>query len=657
MSRAWPVLVAACALVIAAGPAPAQWHVGLQGGATAGTFGGGLGEGSDPALGAGITVAVERWLGGGWVIGADGGVVQRGAENLAVGPDAVDVRLRYFDVPITVGRTFTVSNGGWSIGPYAGIGLGWLDSCGVRFQHESRYTECSATTPGGAPEKLDPHVPVGLTLRHRHPGGSRLGLDLRYSPSLSPVLGSGDGDGGARSHALRAMFGYTLPLGESAASAAAPAERGHSTPDRTGFCCDRRRFAPAAGEVALLEVVPWYFNRHYADDSTAVVSVDSWTRNLEQGFEWDADDFRTNMFMHPFHGNAYFNAFRTNGYSFWESVAFPWIGSFFWEFFGENNPPSINDWVATSSGGVVMGEGLYRASRALLDNTATGSERTLRELGAFLLNPVGGVNRLVRGEMTRVGPNPEGRLPSEFAVDSKLGFRVVGEGDLEITDGRANPFVEFAVQYGDPYGPLEAPFEDFLLTVQVNDKDKEVLGRLQIEGPLFRTALVRGENVRHYFGIGLHYDYINNETYELGGQSLSAGLLSEFRLSRSLRVRSRIQLLGSLIAGVDSENAEVTGRSYNLGSGAGLRAYGSLIRNRDRLLEAYYVGHWVHSLSGASGNHAIHFPNITARYPVMRPFGLGVELIFAARNSYYRDFPDVHRENPQFRLFATLMPR
>lgn len=42
--------------------------------------------------------------------------------------------------------------------------------------------------------------------------------------------------------------------------------------------------------------------------------------------------------------------------------------------------------------------------------------------------------------------------------------------------------------------------------------------------------------------------------------------------------------------------------------------------------------------------------------PVVRPFGLGAEVLFAARNSYYRDFPDVHRRNPQFRLFTTLMP-
>lgn len=408
--------------------------------------------------------------------------------------------------------------------------------------------------------------------------------------------------------------------------------------DTLPFCCDQRKFAPAALEVALLQVVPWYFNRHFAHDSSAVVSLDSWWRNIEQGFEWDVDNF------------------RTNGYGFWESVAFPWLGSFLFEFFGEKNRPSINDWTSTSHGGVVVGEALFRTSRAILDNRATGSERAFRELAAFLVNPVGGINRLFRGEMSRVGPNPEDRLPEGVSISTKLGFRVVGEGNLRIEDGGANPFLEATAQFGDPFGPLEQPFEDFVLTVQINDKDKEVLGRLGIEGPIFRTSIGRAGEDRHFFGLRMHYDYINNETYELGGQSVSAGITSQLRLTDTWTLRGRAQLVGSIIAGVGSEYADVTGRSYDLGSGAGVRVYGTLYRGRDPLVEAFYVGAWIYSLDGASGNHAIHFPSLTVKIPVRRPVGLGAEVLFAARNSFYRDFPDVHRRNPQFRLFTTLMP-
>ena len=85
-----------------------------------------------------------------------------------------------------------------------------------------------------------------------------------------------------------------------------------------------------------------------------------WGRNLNEGFEWDNNDFKTNMFMHPFHGSVYFNAARSNGYDFWEATAFTWAGSFIWEMFGENNRGAINDWVATSMGGMVLGEAFHR---------------------------------------------------------------------------------------------------------------------------------------------------------------------------------------------------------------------------------------------------------------------------------------------------------
>jgi hypothetical protein len=405
-----------------------------------------------------------------------------------------------------------------------------------------------------------------------------------------------------------------------------------------------------------LELLPWYFNRYFADDSTALRSTQSWKNNIERGFTWDRDHFRTNMFLHPFHGSAYFNAARTNGYGFWEAAAFPWLGSFLWEFLGERNRPSINDWVSTSAGGVVMGEALYRTSRVIRDNTATGSDRTFRELGAFFLDPVGAVNRLFRGEMTRTGPNPSDRLPEKFGIATKLGLRHVGHGNLGLTSGGVTPFLELGVQYGDPYEPVSQPFQDFLATVQINDKDKEVLGRLQVEGPLYRTLIARGDRSRFLFGLGLNYDYINNETYELGGESVSAGIRSELRLSSGWTLRARTQLVGTLLAGVDSEYADSTGRNYDFGSGAGFRVYFDLYRGRDPLLEAFYVGAWIHTLNGAAGHYAIHFPDITARIPVVRPFGLGVELILAARDSHYRDFPDVHRRNPQLRLFTTLMP-
>jgi len=422
------------------------------------------------------------------------------------------------------------------------------------------------------------------------------------------------------------------------------------------FCCDEKHIGTAAAELAALEFLPWYYNRYFSDDSTAVLSLDSWWRNIEQGFEWDVNDFRTNMFWHPLHGSTYFNVARSNGYAFWEAAACPWIGSFLFEFLGENNRPSINDWVATSASGVVIGEALHRASRLLLDNRARGAARAWRELTAFLVNPVGGINRLFRGEMTRVGPNPDDRFPASFHYTGKLGFRAVGNGNLNIENDGPNAFAEFRVQYGDPVGPLNQPFDDFVITAQLNSKDADVVGLLQVEGSLHRAELTRSEKTTRQLSLTLHYDYIHNETYEMGGHSVGIGLTSAFLLSEAWSIRTKVQLLGSMIAAVGSEYADVTGRNYDYGSGAGLRIYGTLLHAGYPLIEAFYVTHWVHSLNGASGEHVIHFPSLAAQVPLTGRLGAGIQFIFAARNSYYRDFDDVHRRNPQFRAYVTMTP-
>src|SRR4029453_3121103 len=152
--------------------------------------------------------------------------------------------------------------------------------------------------------------------------------------------------------------------------------------------------------------VPWVYNRYVADSEFARISGDTIRANLETGFTYDRDHFKTNQSSHPFHGSLFFNAARTNGFSFWESGAFAATGSFLWEMFMENEPPAINDLVNTTLGGMTRGESLYRLRNMFLDNTGRGSSRFWRELGGLVLNPIGGFNRLIRGEMWKDFENP-----------------------------------------------------------------------------------------------------------------------------------------------------------------------------------------------------------------------------------------------------------
>ena len=72
-------------------------------------------------------------------------------------------------------------------------------------------------------------------------------------------------------------------------------------------------------------------------------------------------------------------------------------GSALWEIAGETTQPSINDYVTTAVGGTFVGEALFRMASLLLEG---GGETPgfWRELGAAVISPPTGFNRLVCGD-------------------------------------------------------------------------------------------------------------------------------------------------------------------------------------------------------------------------------------------------------------------
>ena len=234
----------------------------------------------------------------------------------------------------------------------------------------------------------------------------------------------------------------------------------------------------AAGEAAGLNVLIWSFNRFVREGGTNPgfrIGFDSWQENINNGFEWDDNSFSTNQWAHPYHGNLYFNAARSNGFGYWGSLPFAFGGSFMWEYFMENHHPAYNDWIATSIGGAAIGESTHRLSALIWDNTARGSGRTWREIGGFLVNPMGGLNRLIFGQTNKIYANPEEKYPMALRSNVEFGARTIGEEKLTNAD-TTRAYFRADFTYGNPFeGDIEKPFETFDFGVQVNFGDKTAL--------------------------------------------------------------------------------------------------------------------------------------------------------------------------------------
>ena len=232
----------------------------------------------------------------------------------------------------------------------------------------------------------------------------------------------------------------------------------------------RRRKARRPGGVSASRPPTWRrprrpvgVDRYVADEEWSRISTRTLGGNVHAGFCYDDDDLLMNQMGHPLHGSAYFNAGRTNGFTFWESTLVATLGSLAWEYGFENTAPSRNDMLNTVLGGSVLGETGFRLSRAVLDNTSTGTTRFFRELAGGLVNPVSGVNRLVTGEAWRKGPNPEDRLPDRLDTEVAAGW-ARSRGTHHADQG----FAALALRWGDPFdSPVKKPFDSFDLALRV----------------------------------------------------------------------------------------------------------------------------------------------------------------------------------------------
>jgi hypothetical protein len=424
-------------------------------------------------------------------------------------------------------------------------------------------------------------------------------------------------------------------------------------------CNPPTHFWVAAGELMLMQLIPHTINYNIRGAVWAHVTPQSIKNNLAYPWQWDDNQFLNNQFSHPYHGAMYFSSARTNGYDFWESFAWPFVGSAMWELAGEAWAPAPNDFLNTSFGGVVLGESLFRLSNLTLDNTATGSERTWREIGGFLLNPLNGFNRLVRGQTHGVSANPPDWRPSQVIAVLDVGYRSVNNsfslGDIQ--NGTDQWDIAFGMAYGDPIKDLgRKPFSYFALATELagpaTDSTRR-FNRLSVRGSLAAWPL--GSSGRHQLAIGLGYDYYNNPAVEYGGQSVQAGVVSVFgKQGGNLRVQTSALFNGIIIGATQSDYyATLEGRNYDYGPGVGATLTGRLLYKRRVDASLGYNGIWIFTVDGSESTHHQDVLNLSARYWLTDRLGVGVAAAGYARQSDYANAPNVTQKSTFLRAFVS----
>ena len=381
---------------------------------------------------------------------------------------------------------------------------------------------------------------------------------------------------------------------------------------------------------------------------TARITPKTWWANMQQGMVWDLDDFTVNQIGHPYQGSNYFNAGRANGLNFYESAAVTAFGSATWEFFGETNHASLNDFINTTLGGITLGEMLHRAGWLVRNTRATGKRRLWSEIGATALDPITGLNRFASGDASRVTGTPPEFVPSSLGGVAAAGVLWRGSQSSAFK-AAGDPFLELDGYYGDTNtGRSRTPYDAFWLRVRFGGGS--AFSEARVRGRLFGQPIGKG----FQFSVIQTYNYQTNDAYSTGSQAIDAAIGT----TRALSPRTNFWVLGwgglTVLGAVDSLPPGVTSRPedepssggqgvsegpryYDYGPGSDFGGLARVTRDGRDIALFFYVGRQIYSLDGVRANHFLQHLRIDLLFPLRGALGIGTSGEFFHRRSYYQD--------------------
>ena len=441
----------------------------------------------------------------------------------------------------------------------------------------------------------------------------------------------------------------------------------------------KKRYWQAAAEVTGINIGVQLFDRYALNSDFAQTTLRTLKRNFTDGMVWDNDFFITNMFAHPYHGNLYFNAARTNGLSFWESAPYSLVGSAMWEFLGETEPPAINDIIATSCGGWAIGEMTHRLSHTILDDRDRGFPRFVREAAAAIINPIQGLHRIISGDAWRVkNRNYRYHDFSKIPVDASIsvGWRYLAD-DGALFRGIHAPYINLTLTYGTSVdGDKHTTPYDFF-DIEANSAfggGQPMVNTLNIVGRLWSTPILDKKDMAGEFGIYQHFNYYDAKPIEDGSDltpyriSEAAGFGPGFvfslpQMGYLTKMEQRIFASGILLGGTKSDYFNVIERDYNMGSGFSIKSstkldfgkFGRLILNakyfrlwtwkgyEDKDLQPYVDGtadlHYL-NVQGDNSNAALLIINPVIEVHLARQWSLNFSGAFYSRRTHYNYYYD-----------------
>ncbi|MGN1376225.1 MAG: DUF3943 domain-containing protein, partial [Prevotella sp.] len=445
----------------------------------------------------------------------------------------------------------------------------------------------------------------------------------------------------------------------------------------------KKRTWIAAAETFGINMLVNGFDRYICNEDFAKINIHSIRHNFKTGFVWDNDCFSTNLFAHPYHGGLYFNTARSNGLSFWESAPYSLGGSLMWELTCETDPPAINDLMATTLGGVCIGEITHRVSNLVYNDSECGIRRFLREAAGLIICPVKAFNRIVSGEAWLVRNrhykyHDYNRIPVTFSISAGNRY-LADEGAM--FKGEHNPYLDLLLLYGDAFdNDGSKPYDYFTANITFGfSSNQPLINGAHLLGRLWGTNFYEGKEMTATFGIFQHFNYYDSEPVRDGSSKVpfriseaaafGPGLIYRFPSIGNLgRMEQRLFLDAILLGGSLTDHYNVIDRDYNLGSGFSMKMqtalefpkFGIFSISADYYRIFTWKGYDEEKLStadplylnaqGDKGNASLLVINPAMRIFLARSLSLDLYTAYYVRASQYKKHENVKSETYEVRV-------
>jgi hypothetical protein len=397
-------------------------------------------------------------------------------------------------------------------------------------------------------------------------------------------------------------------------------------------------FVEGIGDNAALSLVDSKILKY----SWAQVGVTSWKNNLNAGWpwgpgwDWDQTRFGNDFLGHPIFGSLYYNDARANGYNFWASIPYTFIGSYEWKIFGENITPERNSLIATTVDGILLGEILYRISSNILDDRTYGAERTFREILAAIIDPMRGFNRLIQGKTSR-HTNKEVYQKEPLNITLYGGIHKVNDHTNAILSGSTSGILNVQFDYGNPFEVrTRSPFDFFKLRVETDiGVGRKFIDNVTGYGVLF-SKNSQYKKVALLEGGFLYYDYWDNPIFELSTVALGGGIFSRLPLGENTFLYTNLHLALVPFAGNSTYAPSDTSqyRDFNFGYGWEGKVETSLILGNIATVSASYYYFMIRAINslgydepqyGSLGDNYIGILEPKITFKIYKKLNIGAE--------------------------------